>query len=144
MPTRKISDVIAGQSVHTASDKITVLAAAQAMAKAKVGSILIVDGKGILEGIFTERDALMRVLAKGLDPTKTTLAEVMTSKLQTIPPDRPLGHALHMMFEGGFRHVPVVENGKPVGMVSARDALGGELVQFENELHQRDEITEIL
>ena len=144
MPTRKISDVIAGQSVHTADDKMTVLAAAKAMAAAKVGSLLVVDGKGVLEGIFTERDALNRVLAAGLDPAKTPLAEVMTCKLQTISPDRPLGHALHMMFEGGFRHVPVVENGKPVGMISARDALGGELVQFEHELHQRDEITEIL
>jgi CBS domain-containing protein len=144
MPTRKIRDVIAEQSILTADDKMTVLAAAKAMAAAKVGSLLIVDSKGVLEGIFTERDALNRVLAAGLDPAKTPVAEVMTSKLQTISPDRPLGHALHMMFEGGFRHVPVVENGKPVGMVSARDALGGELVQFEHELHQRDEITEIL
>jgi CBS domain-containing protein len=146
MPARKISEVIAGQSIHTASSKMTVLAAAEAMAAAKVGSLLIVDGKGALEGIFTERDALVRVLAKGLDPAKTTLAEVMTGQahLQTIPPDRPLGHALHLMFEGGFRHVPVVDKGKPVGMISARDALGGELVEFEHELHQRDDITEIL
>lgn len=144
MSTRPISEVIANQSVHTASAKTTVLAAAQSMAAAKVGSVLIVDSSGALEGIFTERDALVRVLAKGLDPAKTTLSEVMTTKLQTIPPSRPLGHALHMMFEGGFRHVPVVDNGKPVGMISARDALGGEMVEFEHELHQRDDITEIL
>src|SRR5574337_1268093 len=144
MAHRMIRDVIAGQTITTADAKMTVLAAAQAMAAAQIGSVLIVDSKGALEGIFTERDALVRVLAKGLDPARTTLAEVMTSKIQTIPPDRPLGHALHMMFEGGFRHVPVVENGKPVGMISARDALGGEMVEFEHELHQRDDITEIL
>lgn len=144
MPNRMIRDVIAGQTLQTAHEKTTVLAAAQSMVAAHVGSLLIVNAKGELEGIFTERDALFRVLAKGLDPAKTTLAEVMTGNLQTIPADRPLGHALHMMFEGGFRHVPVVDNGKPVGMISARDALGGELVQFEAELHQRDDIAEIL
>lgn len=144
MPTRLISDVIADQSIHTATAEKTVQAAAEAMAEAKVGSLLIVDRKGALVGIFTERDALVRVLAKGLDPTKTTLADVMTTQLQTIPSDRPLGHALHMMFEGGFRHVPVVDDGKPVGMISARDALGGEMVEFEHELHQRDDIAEIL
>lgn len=144
MPNRSIRDVIAGQTVKTAAAGMSVLDAAKAMAEARIGSLLIVDGKGTLTGIFTERDALNRVLAKGLDPAKTPLADVMTGKLQTITPDRPLGHALHLMYEGGFRHVPVVENGKPLGMISARDALGGEMIQFEAEIHQRDDITEIL
>ena len=87
---------------------------------------------------------LNRVVAKGLDPDKTPLSTVMTSSLQTASPDKPLAHALHMMFEGGFRHVPVVENGKPVGMVSARNALGLEILQFEKELKERDHIAEIL
>lgn len=144
MPNRLIRDVIAGQIVKTAAAGVSVLEAAKAMAEARIGSLLIVDDKGLLEGIFTERDALNRVLAKGLDPAKTPLSAVMTSKLQTIPADRPLGHALHLMYEGGFRHVPVVEDGKPVGMISARDALGTELIQFEAEMHQRDDIAEIL
>jgi len=82
------------------------------------------------------------VLARGIDPDRMLIAEVMTSKVMTISPDRPLGHALHMMFEGGFRHVPVVEEGRAVGIVSARDALGAELVEFEGELRYRDEIAE--
>jgi CBS domain-containing protein len=68
----------------------------------------------------------------------------MTDKLQTATPDKTLGHALHLMFEGGFRHVPVVEDGRPVGMVSARNALGLEILQFEKELKERDHIAEIL
>ena len=68
----------------------------------------------------------------------------MTAELQTASPDKPLAHALHMMFEGGFRHVPVVEDGRPVGMVSARNALGLEIQQFEKELEDRDHIAEIL
>jgi len=55
-----------------------------------------------------------------------------------------VGHALLMMYEGGFRHVPVVEDGKPVGMVSARDALGPELDEFQAELLQREHLREII
>ena len=97
-----------------------------------------------LAGLFTERDALNRVIAAGLDPSLTTLGEVMTTTLQTIDVDKPLVHAMHMMFEGGFRHVPVLRDGVPVGMVSARDALGIEMVAFEHELEQRASITELL
>jgi len=113
------------------------------MKRSRVGAIMVVEG-GRLAGIFTERDALFRVVADGRDPRTTRLAEVMTRNLQTIGPDKPLGHALHMMYEGGFRHVPVVENGVPIGMVSARDALGPELLDFEAELVQREHIREIL
>lgn len=58
--------------------------------------------------------------------------------------DRPFGHALHLMYEGGFRHVPVVERGRPIGMISARDALGPELQEFASELETREHIEEIL
>ena len=68
----------------------------------------------------------------------------MSANPRTISPDRPFGHALHMMHEGGFRHVPVVEEGKPVGVVSARDALGPELEAFVSELGEREHIFEVL
>ena len=54
----------------------------------------------------------------------------MTPDPQTVEPDKPLGYALHMMYEGGFRNVPVVEKGRLMGIVSARNALGPELKQF--------------
>jgi CBS domain-containing protein len=109
----------------------------------RIGALLVVD-KNRLTGIFTERDALFRVIAEGRAPEKTRLAEVMTQNPRTITPDRPFGHALHLMHEGEFRHVPVVENGRPLGMVSARDALGPELAQFASDLDQRAHIGEIL
>jgi CBS domain-containing protein len=84
------------------------------------------------------------VVAPGLDPERTRLAEVMTRDPQTIASDRPISHALHMMYEGGFRHMPVVEDGKPLGMISIRDALGAELTEFESELQRRDTLTEIM
>jgi len=143
MPTRKIRDVITDQTILTTPADLSVREAARRMVATGVGSIMItVDGK--LTGIFTERDALIRVLAAGLDPETTTLAQVMTAAPITASPEIPLGHALHMMYEGGFRHVPVVEDGRPVGMISARDALGLEIVAFESELQRRESISELL
>ncbi len=144
MPHRTLRQVVEGQTVVSALADTTVRAAAISMASNNVGAILVVDAAGKLAGLFTERDVLNRVVARGLDPDATPLTAVMTTKLQTASPDKPLAHALHMMFEGGFRHVPVVDGGKPVGMVSARNALGLEIHQFEQELVERDHIAEIL
>lgn len=143
MPTRKIAEVVKGQSIVTADKTLSVLEASRKMAAAHVGAIMVMEQDQLI-GLFTERDALIRVLAAGLNPSTTTLGEVMTSNLQTIDADRPLGHAMHLMFDGGFRHVPVVDNGRAVGMISARDALGMEMVAFEEELEKRTSIAEIL
>jgi len=113
------------------------------MKKNHVGAVMVVE-HGRLTGIFTERDALFRVLAEGRDPATTRVAEVMTTKPQTIDPKRAVGHALLIMYDGGFRHVPVVDQGKPLGMISARDALGPELREFESVLVDRDHIAEVM
>jgi CBS domain-containing protein len=144
MPQRPIRSLIARQKILTAAADITIAEAARRMKKEMVGAVLVVRGDGRLAGIFTERDAVFRVLAEGRDPFATRLADVMTPHPQTIASDKPFGHALLMMYDGGFRHVPVVESGKPIGMVSARDALGPELEEFEAELQRRTRIGEIL
>ena len=113
------------------------------MKEHRVGALLVVDGER-LAGIFTERDALFRVVAEKRDPDSTRLAEVMTLDPSSITPDRPFAHALHLMYEGEFRHVPVVENGRPLGMVSVRDALEPDLRQFAAELETRGQISEVL
>ncbi len=143
MPDRPIRTIIEDQRPVTANSDITVAAAAQLMKRHRIGAILIVDNDR-LAGIFTERDALFRVIAEGRDPKATRVAEVMTSNPRTIDPERPFGHALHLMYEGGFRHVPVVKDARPVGMVSARDALGPDLRQFISDLDTRNHIGEIL
>jgi CBS domain-containing protein len=143
MPDRPVRLIIEDQKPITASAKITVTEAARLMKQHRIGALLVVD-KGRLSGIFTERDALFRVIAEGRDPSATRVADVMTMNPRTIEPDRPFGHALHLMYEGEFRHVPVVENGRPLGMVSARDALGPDLQQFIAELDKRTHIGEIL
>lgn len=143
MPSRKIREVIHNQRILTAPSDLSVREATRRMTAARVGAIMITDDQRLV-GIFTERDALVRVLAEERDPDTTRLADVMTPDPQTANPELSLGSALHLMYDGGFRHVPVVEDGIPIGMISARDALGPELVAFEAELQRRETITELL
>jgi CBS domain-containing protein len=143
MSNRSIRDVIAEQEPITASESITVSAAAQLMKRNEVGAVMVVE-EGRLVGVFTERDALFRVLAEGRDTRTTRLSDVMTRNPATIHPDRPFAEALHIMHEGGFRHVPVVEDGRPVGMVSARDALGPELEDFVYEMLRQEQRQDVL
>jgi len=120
---RSIRMIIEQQEIVSSPAKTTVSEAARLMKKTGVGAVMVVeDGK--LVGVFTERDALFRVIAEGRDVQTTRLVDVMTRDPQTIHPDKPFAHALHIMYEGGFRHVPVVEDGRPIGMISTRDALG--------------------
>jgi CBS domain-containing protein len=82
------------------------------------------------------------VLAGGRDPSSTKLADVMTPQPQTIHPDEPFLRALRMMHEGKFRHMPVVEFERPLGMVSVRDALAEDLTELRAELEQREDLRE--
>ena len=143
MPHRKIRTIIEKQKVLTAPSTMTVSDAADVMKREKTGALLVVEKKHLV-GIFTERDALFRVIAEHRNPKTTSLADVMTPNPRTVEPDKPLGHALHMMYEGGFRNVPVVEHGRLIGVVSARHALGPELKQFVAEMDERQHVTEIL
>ena len=143
MSHRTIRTIIEEQEPVTAPATMTVSEAARLMRNRRVGAILVVQ-EGALAGIFTERDALIRVLAEGRDVHTTLLADVMTRNPKTIHPDRSFAEALQMMYGGSFRHVPVVEDGRPVGMVSARDALGPELEAFVYEMLRQEQIGEIL
>ena len=144
MPQRTLRSIVTQQKVlATAQAKTTVREAARLMQQTRVGALLVVE-HGHLVGIFTERDALFRVMAAGLDPDNTPLSTVMTLDPVTVHPDKPFLYALHLMYENGFRHVPVAENGKPLGMVSARDALALEEQEFEASLKQREHLRAIM
>jgi len=138
MSIRSVRSIIAGQSPITAARTATVLDAALLMKRHSKGALLVVDGTRLI-GIFTERDVVFRVVAEGRDPASTWLAQVMTLHPQTIEPSEPFVHALRIMHKGGFRHLPVVENEWPVGVVSARDALDDDLYQLRAHLEQREE-----
>jgi CBS domain-containing protein len=120
----------------TAAPTETVSNAAKLMRSKVLGALLVVE-EGRLVGIFTERDALFRVLALGLDPHTTTLREVMTVDPITLGPEKTYGHALIVMHENGFRHIPVVEDAKAVGIVSSRDAMDPDMQECIWQERQR-------
>jgi CBS domain-containing protein len=138
---RSLRTIVAGQTPITAAKSVTVLDAARTMKQHNVGALLVVDGSRLC-GIFTERDALFRVLATGRDPGTTRLVDVMTASPQTIHPDQPFLHALRMMHKGRFRHLPVVEYDRPLGMVSSRDALDDDMYELRTSLVQREDMLE--
>jgi len=143
MAHRSIRSIIEQKELVTAPESMTVSDAARLMKEKQQGAVLIVE-EGRLVGIFTERDALFRVVAEGRDANTTRLAEVMTRNPKAIHPNKPFPDALQIMREGGFRHVPVVEDGRPVGMISARDALGPELEDFIYELLRQEQAQDVL
>lgn len=136
MYSMRVKSVMERKKLLIAPPGTSVAKAAKLMAKKNVGAVLVVVEKR-LAGIFTERDAVFRVIAAGLDPGTTTIGEVMTPDPVTVDPKEIFGRALLAMHDGGFRHVPVVENGEPIGIVSSRSALDPEMEEFTAETQRR-------
>ena len=139
MFSQRVRTVMERKKLLTAPPETTVGKAAELMARRKVGAIMVVEHHKLV-GIFTERDAVFRVIAQGRDARTTRLADVMTPAPQTVDPDKSFGYALLLMYENGFRHVPVMDNGKLIGIVSARNALDPDLEEFVAESQRRQEI----
>ena len=115
---------MAAVSDHMARDLVTVApdellgSAAVRMAERKVGAALILDGERLI-GILSERDVLRAVAAGGAEAAP--VSAWMTPNPETIEPDDSLDHAAVLMIHGGFRHLPVVDDGHAVGILSIRD-----------------------
>jgi CBS domain-containing protein len=99
----------------------SIMQAAQQMHARHVRAVLVIDDDANLVGIFTERDAISRVLAAGRDPVATTLAEVMTNNPETITPQQTAAEVLRLMKELRVRHLPVIDDGKTIGIVVRND-----------------------
>ena len=134
-----IRSVMEKKKLVIASPDSTVRQVAKLMAKKKVGAVMVVEDARLI-GIFTERDVVFRVIARDLDTNTTRVAEVMTTAPKTIDPRKTFGCALLIMHENGFRHMPVLDNGKLIGVVSARDALNPDLEEFVAEAERRKHI----
>lgn len=128
-----VPDVLRKQRLATVRPQDTVRAASRLMAKRKIGAVLVIKG-ALLVGIFTERDVLVRVVAAGLDPDRTPLAEVMTPDPDVIGGDSTVRDALDMMHERGYRHLPVLHRKRLTGIVSIRDLYGSVTQQMESDI----------
>ena len=132
-----IRNVMRRRGIIKVAPDATVRKAAKLMADRNTGAVLVVEG-GCLVGILTERDVVFRVTARDLDARATRLGAVMTPDPLTVGPERSFGYALALMHERGIRHLPVVESGKVVGIVSACSALDPDLEQFRAEVRRRE------
>ncbi len=134
---RSVKEVMQKRKLLKAQPETFVSRAAKLMEKRNVGAVLVVKGDRLV-GIFTERDVTFRVVAHGLDARTTRLSEVMTRNPETIEPHEPLGHALLVMHEHGFRHLPVIESGRIIGIVSSRSAMDPDMEDFVSEARRRE------
>lgn len=132
MTNRQLGFIVRDQDPLTLAASASVQHACQRMWLRRVGAVLVTDEKGLLIGIFTGRDAV-RTLAEDRDPAATPLTAVMTPKPDTIGPEATAIEALHMMSDGGYRHLPIVSGDKIIGIVSRGDFKGLELDRLEEE-----------
>lgn len=133
MANRQLSDIIRRQRPVTVPVTATVQHACRLMRDNRIGAVLVTERDGRLAGLFTGRDAVGRVLAEALDPATTTVAAVMTVQPDTLKPDAHAIDALRLMQDGGYRHMPIVDGGNIVGIVSHGDFLGQERARLDVE-----------
>ena len=108
------------EPIHFVQPDTLVTECVRKMDAEKIGALIVMDGDR-LKGIFTERDALNKVLAAGLDPGSTKVSEVMTKDPHCVPPTTTVGDAMKLVTKRRFRHLPIVQNGKVLAVVSSGD-----------------------
>ena len=96
--------------------------AARLMSKNHVGAVLVIED-GVMKGIVSERDVVTRVVAEGKDPATTTVSEIATDVVVAVDVSTHIRKCAELQFAMGVRHLPVTEDGKPVGILSSRDFL---------------------
>ncbi|HEV8679927.1 MAG TPA: CBS domain-containing protein [Stellaceae bacterium] len=130
---RKMSDLVRNQDPLMLPPSASVREAAARMRDREVGAVLVAEGDARLVGIFTGRDAVSRVLAEGRDPAATPLAEVMTYNPDAMTPNHTAIEALRLMQDARCRHLPIVDRGRVVGIVSRGDFRGVEQDRLDEE-----------
>ena len=124
-----------GRDVIAVQPADPVLQAANLMNERNIGGVVVLDG-GRLAGIFTERDVLRRVVAAGLDPAATRVAQVMSAPVLTCPPDLSIDECATFMTTRGVRHVPVQDAEELAGIVTIRDLLAHKVSEQQATLEQ--------
>ena len=105
---------------RTVSASDTIVDAARVMNESDIGDVIVVDGEQI-KCIVTDRDIVVRAIAEGRDPQSTSVSDVCTPSIETIEPEASVDDALRKMREADIRRLPVVKDGRPVGIISLGD-----------------------
>ncbi|TMM55528.1 CBS domain-containing protein [Sulfitobacter sabulilitoris] len=120
MRAKTLQDLIGNGPVHVTEQQESIRSACTAMSAANIGALPVVEGKQLV-GILSERDVIRRCVIVNRLPEDTTVKQVMTPNPQWLPADARPAEALEVMIKGRFRHLPVCEGGRIVGVVSLRD-----------------------
>ena len=129
----RICDLVREQQTYRADVNQTVLEIVQAMVARNIGAVPVVEN-GLLVGMFSERDLMKRVVAEGMDPRPTILADVMTREPLTVSPQQDIEVCRALMKKHAFRHLPICEGAQLTGMVSLRDILLHDLDAKDDEV----------
>ena len=135
-----ISDILEnkGNKMVQVETDCLVTEAARTMSQEKVGSVLVLEEQKLV-GIFTERDLMHKVVAAGFDPNMVKVGEVMTSRIATIPPETPLREAAQLLSQNRIRHLPILQDGQLVGVVSVGDIFAWKLREQEVTMRKLEE-----
>jgi CBS domain-containing protein len=128
-----LEQVLRSRLLVAADPADSVLDVLERMAEARVGAIVVLDGERLV-GVFSERDLMTRVVVPGRDPGGWRVADVMTRKVITAEPDERRGECLDKMQRARCRHLPVLEDGELVAMLSMRDLLRDEIEEQVEEI----------
>lgn len=120
-------------AVATIKSSATLLEAAGELAAKKIGALVVSESGDSVDGILSERDIVRRIAADGDSCLTQTVGDVMIRKVTTCGPADTTNAVMQIMTEGRFRHVPVVEDGKLIGVVSIGDAVKARIEEIEHE-----------
>ena len=137
MVRKIVPDVINGQTLHQVAPGDTARYCARLMREKRIAAVLVMNGDHLV-GIVTERDMTARVVAAGLDADAAKARDIMTANPDTLGPDDTAFDAIRMMREHNYRHLPVVDGEKVVGMVSVRDLYAVYNGELEQDLKDRN------
>ncbi len=139
MENLKVKDLLAGRAnqVYSAAPDATVYEALEIMAEHDIGAVVVLDETGKFHGIFSERDYARRDMIKGRDAGVTRVKEVMTTRVVVVGPDSGVHDCVALMIDKKVRHLPVLENGKVVGVLSMRDVVQECIRQKDHVISQQ-------
>lgn len=138
MHRKIIPDIVNGQTICALPPTSTVKSAAAKMLEHNTAAVVVIDPNGKLIGIVTERDVTRRLVAQGRNADATALAEIMTANPDTLAPNDSALDALELMRVRNYRHLPVVDGDRVVGMVSIRDLYAAVKIELEENIRETE------
>ena len=138
MQQKIVPDIVPRRNIASVTPDDSAITAAQKMTENNIAALVVVGDDDALIGIVTERDVTQRLVAKGLDASATPVSEIMTVNPDTLSPDDSAGDALELMQSRKYRHLPVAEDGKCVGMVSIRDLYAAVKLALEKDIEETE------